>query len=78
MAERRPAGPAEMTGLYTVEATLAKLTRRPSVTLSTIAASSLETTCHLRVESVERFSGELTKVKAEMDAASAGDRVLIA
>jgi transcription-repair coupling factor (superfamily II helicase) len=65
-------------GLFTVESTFARLTKLPSVTLSTIAASSLETTCHLRVESVERFSGELTRVKAELDGAAAGDRVLIA
>jgi transcription-repair coupling factor (superfamily II helicase) len=65
-------------GLFTVEATLERLFKRPSITLATLAADSLETTCHLRVESVERFSGELTKVKTELDAASAGDRVLIA
>src|SRR5690606_381280 len=38
----------------------------------------LESTCHLRVESVERFSGELGKVKAELESAAARDRVLIA
>ena len=65
-------------GLYTVESTFARLVKRPSITLSTLAADSLEATCHLRVESVERFSGELTKVKAELDGAAAGDRVLIA
>ncbi len=65
-------------GLFTVEGCFARLTQFPSITLSTLAASSLETTCHLRVESVERFSGELTKVKAELESASAGDRVLIA
>ncbi|MEO6808355.1 MAG: transcription-repair coupling factor, partial [Isosphaeraceae bacterium] len=64
--------------LFSVEATFARLTRLPSITLSTLAASSLETTCHLRVESVERFSGELTKVKAELDSAAGLDRVLIA
>jgi transcription-repair coupling factor (superfamily II helicase) len=65
-------------GLYSVESTLARLTKFPSATLATLAASSLETTCHLRVESIERFSGELTKVKAELDAAAGLDRVLIA
>ena len=58
-------------GLFTVESTFARLLKRPSITLSTLAADSLETTCHLRVESVERFSGELTKVKAELDGAAA-------
>jgi transcription-repair coupling factor (superfamily II helicase) len=65
-------------GLFTVDATLARLFKRPSITISTLSADSLETTCHLRVESVERFSGELNKVKAELDSASGGDRVLIA
>ncbi len=65
-------------GLFTVEATFARLLKRPSITLATLAADSLEATCHLRVESVERFSGELGKVKAELDGASGGDRVLIA
>jgi transcription-repair coupling factor (superfamily II helicase) len=65
-------------GLYPVDATFARLLRRPSVTISTLAESSLETTCHLRVESVERFSGDLGKVKAELDSAAHGDRILIA
>ncbi|WP_422931093.1 transcription-repair coupling factor [Singulisphaera sp. PoT] len=65
-------------GLYTVESTLAKLFRKPSITVATLSSDSLEATCHLRIESVERFSGELSKVKAELDGASAGDQVLIA
>jgi transcription-repair coupling factor (superfamily II helicase) len=65
-------------GSRTVEAAFARLVRFPSVTLSTLSAGSLEATCHLRVESIERFSGELGKVKAEIDGAAAGDRVLIA
>ncbi len=64
--------------LYSVESTFAKLLKRPSVTLQTIASSSFETTCRLSIESVERFSGELTKVKAELDGAAGVDRVLIA
>src|SRR5262249_50354600 len=46
--------------------------------VSTLAADSLESTCHLRVESIERFSGDLARVKAELESAAAGDRVLIA
>jgi transcription-repair coupling factor (superfamily II helicase) len=65
-------------GLYSVDATFARLLKKPSITLSTLAASSLETSCHLRIESVERFSGELGKVKAELDGAAGLDRVLIA
>jgi transcription-repair coupling factor (superfamily II helicase) len=65
-------------GLFSVENTFARLTNRPSITLATIAGPTLETTCRLRVESTQRFSGELTKVKAELEDAAAGDRVLIA
>ncbi len=68
----------ERKGLFTVESTFARLHRLPSATLSTLAASSLEATCHLRVESVERFSGDLGAVKAELESAAARDRVLIA
>ena len=65
-------------GLFTVESTFARLIKHPSIALSTLSADSLEATCHLRIESIERFSGELNKVKLELDAASGGDRVLIA
>lgn len=65
-------------GLYSIEATFAKLLKKPSVSIATFSADSLDSTCHLRVESVERFSGELTKVKAELDSAAGVDRVLIA
>ncbi|MDX2037598.1 MAG: transcription-repair coupling factor [Isosphaeraceae bacterium] len=65
-------------GLYSIDSTFAKLIARPSITLSTLASSSLEATCHLRIESIERFSGELSKVKAELESAAGHDRVLIA
>ena len=65
-------------GLFTTESTFARLIKRPSITLSTLSADSLEATCHLRIESIERFSGELSKVKAELEAASGGDNVIIA
>jgi len=68
----------DVRGLYSVDSTLTRLFQKPSITLATLAADSLETTCHLRVESVERFSGELSKVKTELDNASGGDQVLIA
>ncbi len=36
--------------------------------MSALPSPSMETTCHLRVESVERFSGDVTKVRDELDA----------
>jgi transcription-repair coupling factor (superfamily II helicase) len=65
-------------GLFTVEQSFEKLIKFPSIAVSTLAADSLEVTCHLRIETIERFSGELTKVKAELDSAAAGENVLIA
>ena len=65
-------------GIYSVEASFERLIRFPSIAISTLAADSLETTCHMRIESIERFSGELTKVKAELESAAAGEHVLIA
>jgi transcription-repair coupling factor (superfamily II helicase) len=65
-------------GLYSVEASFEKLIRFPTIAISTLASDSLETTCHMRIESIERFSGELTKVKAELESAAAGEDVLIA
>jgi transcription-repair coupling factor (superfamily II helicase) len=65
-------------GLFRVDQSFERLIRFSTIAVSTLAADSLETTCHLRVESVERFSGDLARVKAELEGASAGDRVLIA
>ena len=50
-----------------VSATLREIMRFPSVTASGIAAGSLETTCHLQFESIERFSGDIGKVRDELD-----------
>jgi transcription-repair coupling factor (superfamily II helicase) len=68
----------DIRGLFTVESSFERLIRLPTIAVSTLSADSLEATCHLRIESIERFSGELTKVKAELDSAAAGENVLIA
>ncbi len=60
-----------------MKTTLAEIYRFPSVTLAGIPAGSLETTCHLRIESVERFSGDISKVRDELDAAAVGQEVHI-
>jgi transcription-repair coupling factor (superfamily II helicase) len=65
-------------GMFSTEQTFAKLLKKPSITLSTLAASSPEATCHLRIESVERFTGDLAKVKTELESATSGENVLIA
>ncbi len=56
---------------------LRQVFRFPSVTTSAVAAGSLETTCRLKIESVERFSGDINKVRDELDDAGAGQEVYL-
>ena len=49
--------------------TLQQVTRFASVTAASVSTGSLETTCHLSIETVERFSGDIAKVRDELDAA---------
>jgi transcription-repair coupling factor (superfamily II helicase) len=69
---------ADPRGLFSVPAVFQQLLRFPSVQESALPAASVETICHLRVESVERFSSNVAKLRDELDDAAAGDRVLIA
>jgi transcription-repair coupling factor (superfamily II helicase) len=68
----------EEMGLFSVEGVFQQLLRFPSVTVSALPSPSVEAACHLRVESVERFSGEVGRVRDELDAVAANDGVLIA
>ncbi len=71
---------ADPVGLFTPEATFANLLQLPTVTVTTMPRPSVEASVHLRVESVERFSGNVGRVRDELDAVASGDtdRVLIA
>ncbi len=69
---------ADVRGLFSIPGVIAQLVRFPSVRLTALPGASMETTCHLRVESVERFSGDVTKVKDELDSVADTDQVLIA
>jgi transcription-repair coupling factor (superfamily II helicase) len=68
----------DLRGLFPVPATLQQLFRFPSVSVSALPSPTVEAACHLRVESVERFSGNMAKLREELMTATAGDRVLIA
>ncbi|MSR60061.1 MAG: transcription-repair coupling factor [Planctomycetaceae bacterium] len=66
-------------GFFGVDATLKRCVERPTVTIAALAGDGFETSCHLRVQSVERFDvpageviGELAKVVGR------DERVLIA
>ncbi len=53
-------------GLFSVPAAIEACTRRPSVTIAALSGGSLETTCRLQVESIERFGGPRTEVLKEL------------
>jgi len=69
---------ADPTGLFTVAGAFAQLMQRPTVTVTAMPWPSVEATVHLRVESVERFSGNVHRVRDELDAIANSDQVLIA
>ena len=64
--------------LFSVADVFARLLRFPSVTVSALPSPSVEATFRLHVESVERFSGDVSRVRDELDAVAARERVLIA
>ncbi len=64
--------------LFTVPDVFARLVRFPSVTVSALPSPSVEATFRLHVESVERFSGDVTRVRDELDSVAARERVMIA
>jgi transcription-repair coupling factor (superfamily II helicase) len=66
------------TGLFSVEGVFSQLVRFPSVRVSALPSPGIEAMCHLHVESVERFSGEVGKVRDELDAVAINDTVFVA
>jgi transcription-repair coupling factor (superfamily II helicase) len=69
---------ADVEGLFTVEGTFRNLLSRPNATVSALPRPGVEAACHLRVESVERFSGNVNRVRDELDSVGRQDQVLIA
>ncbi len=66
--------PQEMHG---TSAVFERVTRFPSVTASAVATGSLERSCRLNIESVERFSGDIGKVRDELEAVGTGQDVYL-
>ncbi|TWU14829.1 Transcription-repair-coupling factor [Symmachiella macrocystis] len=60
-------------GFYQVDATLARCMQHPTVTISALAGDSFEATCHLRIESVERFNGRAGEAIEELGTLLASD-----
>ncbi|MES2789630.1 MAG: DEAD/DEAH box helicase, partial [Planctomycetota bacterium] len=66
-------------GFYTVDATLKRCTERPTISIAAIAGGSFEASCHLRIESIERFTGAGTQALTELATViGPGERVLLA
>jgi len=63
--------------LHSTRTTLAEIYKFPSVTAAGVPVGSYETTCHLGMESVERFSGDLQKVRDELQAVAGDERVTV-
>src|SRR5262249_46782927 len=70
----------EAGGLFSVSSTMARLTQFPSVAIAAIAADGYDTTCHLRIESIERIrQGPRSEALAELESLVGRDeQVLIA
>jgi transcription-repair coupling factor (superfamily II helicase) len=68
----------DVRGLFSVEGVFAQLLRFPSVKVSALPSPTVEASCHLRVESVERFSGDVARVRDELDGVALHEQVLIA
>ena len=70
---------SETTGLAEIAQVIARLTDFANVTVAPIAADSFETSCHLQIESIERFSGPKHEVLNELATVVGRDeQVLIA
>jgi transcription-repair coupling factor (superfamily II helicase) len=63
--------------LHSARRTLAEIYKFPSITAAGIPSGSYETTCHLGFESVERFSGDLTKVRDELEGVARDEQVTL-
>jgi transcription-repair coupling factor (superfamily II helicase) len=62
---------------HAVRTTLEEIYKFPSVTAAGVPSGSVETTAHLAFESVERFSGEISRVRDELAKVSGGQEVFI-
>jgi transcription-repair coupling factor (superfamily II helicase) len=62
---------------HSVQAVLAECSRFAVATTAEIAAGMAGTHCHLPFESVERFSGDISRIRDELDSIAHGDEVFL-
>jgi transcription-repair coupling factor (superfamily II helicase) len=65
-------------GLFSVPGVFQQLFRHPCVMVSAMPTPTVEPACHLRIESVERFSGSIERVREELDSIAERGQVLLA
>jgi transcription-repair coupling factor (superfamily II helicase) len=64
-------------GFFGYAAIQRDLLKFPHATASAISLGSFDTSCRLPIESVERFSGEINKVRDELDESGEGHQVFV-
>jgi transcription-repair coupling factor (superfamily II helicase) len=69
---------ADAGGLFSVAGVFQQTAAFANCTISALPAATMEALCHMRVESVERFSGAVGKLRDELDGVAVRDRVFIA
>ena len=62
---------------FATSTTMAEAYKFPSVTASGVPSGSYEATAHLQFESVEQFSGDVARVRGELESAAAGQHVYL-
>ncbi|MBC8117129.1 MAG: transcription-repair coupling factor, partial [Candidatus Saccharimonas sp.] len=68
---------ADRKGLFSVESTLERCSQRGWLNLAPIVAGSYETTCHLRVDSIEKFGGPKTEAFTELERVVQQDEMVL-
>ena len=68
----------EIKGLFSLAESWQRLIKFPTAAVASLAADGMDFSCHLRVESLERFTGDLVRVKAELQSVAEGEQALIA
>ena len=62
---------------HSVAAVMSELSRFAVATLGSILQGTAGATCHLPIESVERFSGDISRVRDELDQLGEGQQVFV-
>ncbi|MFM7098234.1 MAG: transcription-repair coupling factor [Gemmataceae bacterium] len=64
-------------GLFTIQGAMKTLASKPSLLVAAMPRHSAEISYSIKAESVERFTGEVSKVKSELDQAASKDDVVL-